>query len=369
MDVANVLLFEVRGHLGIISLNTPKNLNSLSLDMIHQMNCQLAVWEDDPRIQAILLESTSPKAFCAGGDVVALYRDMKEGKFFQAGDFFKYEYELDQYIHHFKKPIVCLAQGIVMGGGIGIMNGCGYRVVCETTKLAMPEISIGLFPDVGGSFFLNRMPGRVGLYLGLTGTRFDGGDALYTKMADHFVPREAFTTLKEELCNLLNGIGGVGEAHRRITNVVRQFATSAEDFGLSSQVAAHFDEIQELTDVSSIEDFHRKASLKAKASQSSNDDKWLARGLQTFLSGSPTSAALIFEQLKRGRGMALEQVFEQELNMARQCTIHHDFPEGVRALLIEKDGNPRWSPAKLEDVGRELVEEHFKAPTTPKEDL
>ena len=191
--------FEVENSIGHIWLNSPKTLNALSIEMIISMTEKLEVWEEDSSVKAVIMLSTSDRAFCAGGDVVSLYNAMVENK--NAGEFFKYEYFLDQYIHNYKKPIIALADGIVMGGGIGIMNGASHRIVTERSMLAMPEITIGLFPDVGGSYFLNKMPGNVGKFLALTGARLNGADAKFVSMADYFISSELISVLKDALGN------------------------------------------------------------------------------------------------------------------------------------------------------------------------
>ncbi|MCY4523571.1 MAG: enoyl-CoA hydratase/isomerase family protein [Halobacteriovoraceae bacterium] len=347
----NKIIFSEKNGWGIITLNAPKALNSLDLSMIKAMDEKLRRWREDKNIHAVILEGEGPKAFCAGGDVVSLYHSMVK-KDPYADDFFKNEYELDQLIHNHEKPIVCFAGNIVMGGGIGIMNGCSHRIVSETTKMAMPEITIGLFPDVGGSYFLNKAPDGTGLYLALTATRFDGADALFINMADSFVKQENFPPLKEKLLQL-----SLSEAaEKKIDETIEDFSSRDEKQIPQSQIKNHMEEIENLTSVSSIKEFH----IKAKDLKST--DKWIQRGLAGFSAGSPTSAAVIFEQLKRGKELSLKEAFIQEYNLARQCVRHHDFSEGVRALLVDKDNNPRWSPDSIEKVGPSLVEEHFKAP-------
>ena len=348
--MSKVLFTEEKGW-GIVTLNSPQTLNSLDLAMIKAMDEKIRRWRNDKNIQAVILQGEGPKAFCAGGDVVSLYHSMVK-KDPYADDFFKYEYDLDQLIHHFEKPMVCFAGKIVMGGGIGIMNGCSHRIVSETTKMAMPEITIGLFPDVGGSFFLNKTPCNTGLYLALTATRFNGTDALYINMADFFVLQENLSVLKQKLLELSFS----GDAHEKVGKIIEEFNQRDEKHRPSSSIKNHLAEIEELTSVSSAREFYRKVA------DYKTEDKWIKRGLQAFMAGSPTSAAIIFEQLKRGKDLSLQDVFLQEFNMARQCIRHHDFSEGVRALLIDKDNTPRWSPANIDQVDSALVQEHFVEP-------
>ena len=330
------VLFEEKEGWGIITLNMPHALNSLNLEMIHLMKDKLSLWKDDEKIMAVMLEGAGEKAFCAGGDVVALHGQMVRGDE-TVSDFFKYEYDLDFLIHEYKKPIVCLATGIVMGGGIGIMNGCSHRIVSPSTKMAMPEISIGFFPDVGGGWFLNKTPGNTGLYLALTGARFGGADALFLNMADHFV--SDIPSLKRDLLKDAGEISSVMEKHSQKP---------------SSQLELHQDSIERLMDISSIEEFYEKAgSLR-------EEKEWIQKGLKSFLAGSPTSAAVVFEQIKREKSLSLSDVFQLELIMATQFTRGHDFKEGVRALLVDKDHSPRWNPDSISSVDHQLIDKHFQ---------
>ena len=347
----NKVLFSEQKGWGIITLNSPKTLNSLDISMIRAMDEKIRCWQDDQNIRAVILEGEGDKAFCAGGDVISLYHSMVK-KDSYADSFFQDEYRLDQLIHHFEKPMVCFAGKIVMGGGIGIMNGCSHRIVSEATKMAMPEITIGLFPDVGGSFFLNKAPNNTGLYLALTGTRFDGADALYIGMADFFILQDNLSLLKEKLLAL-----SLSEnPHKEIDGIIEKFDRQDEKHRPVSQIKNHLAEIESITSVSSALEFYQRVQ------DFKTEDKWIQRGLKSFLAGSPTSAAVIFEQLKRGKDLSLEDAFSQEFNLARQCVRHHDFSEGVRALLVDKDNSPRWSPGNISEVDSNLVAEHFRAP-------
>jgi len=337
------IYFTVENSIGHIWLNSPKTLNALSIEMILSMTEKLEIWENDPKVKAVIMLSTSERAFCAGGDVVSLYQAMVEEK--NAGEFFKYEYFLDEYIHKYKKPIIALADGIVMGGGIGIMNGASFRIVTERSMLAMPEITIGLFPDVGGSYFLNKMPGNVGKFLALTGARLNGADAKFVNMADYFIESALIPELKKAL-------GEFNFDKNSLKDLFKDFETKSTP--QESEIKKRLEEINELAAPDDI------LKISKMWSSYSSEDKWIKRALGTFLKGSPTSAAVILEQIKRGKELTLDKVFEMEFNMAKQFTLHHDFKEGVRALLIDKDNNPKWDPASIEEVGSDLVNEHFK---------
>lgn len=345
------ILTEINNGVGVITLNALKALNSLDTDMCKGIANALESWRDNDEVKCVVLKSVGDKAFCAGGDVVSLYKSMKGGGEYHK-DFFIHEYKTDLMIHQYKKPIVVLAKGIVMGGGIGIMNGASHRIVTESTKLAMPEITIGLFPDVGGSFFLNQMPGSAGMYLGLTGTRFNGADAIFTNMADYFL-------LDNKLGDLLDQFfqyEWTEDTHQDVTELVEHFSHECKEQMGVSTVEQHLDEINLICQGSSVADI--KANFEAYL-DNEEQDKWFVRGMKSFLSGSPTSMAVIFEQIKRGKGLSIEEVFAVESKMAQNFGKGHDFAEGVRALLIDKDGSPNWSPATLAEVTPEIVERHF----------
>ncbi|MCG8520954.1 MAG: enoyl-CoA hydratase/isomerase family protein, partial [Pseudomonadales bacterium] len=237
--------------IAVARLNTPRNLNSLSMDMISLLKPQLSRWAEDPKVQAVWLEAEGDKAFCAGGDIVSLYRAMTEpGKLAEGERFFNEEYELDYQIHTYPKPIVCWGNGIVMGGGIGLMVGASHRVVTEHSKLAMPEVSIGLYPDIGAGWFLNRMPMRTGLFLGLTGARMNGADALFVNMADRFISHG----LKDQVVDALKAADWQrADAQAVVSAVLRQFEQQSREALPASPVREHFEDIQQATDADSLE--------------------------------------------------------------------------------------------------------------------
>lgn len=348
--------FEVKGPVAIATLDRENALNSLNLEMVTELKYQLADWTSDRDIALIVLRGAGPKAFCAGGDVKTACQKLNAGDAQYGADFFRIEYELDYAIHVSPKPVVVLGHGIVMGGGIGLFAGATVRVATESSLFAMPEISIGLFPDVGGSFFLNRMPGRLGLFLALTGARFNATDALFAGLADAFLPDAQLENFVSrlvsadwsdppELCKT--------RARRLAAELSTQYFTSLPAAQLQPR-AALIDATLASADPLTL--FGKLSDLAA------SDDPWLAKAAATFVKGSPTSAHLIVEQLKRGRGLALKDCFAMELKMALQCCRHHDFSEGVRAVLIDKDHTPRWQPARWQDVDARLVAEHFDTP-------
>lgn len=345
------VIFEINNHVGIIRLNSPKSLNCLKLEMIKSMSDTLKTWKNNDDVRAIILESTGDRAFCAGGDVVSIYKGMISGKK-DVSDFFVYEYELDLLIHQYKKPILCLGDGIVMGGGIGIMNGCSHRVVTERSKMAMPEITIGLFPDVGGTYFLNKMPGKSGLFLGLTGARLNPSDTLYLSLTDYIIDSQDLNELKEEVLRV-DWPSSNEENYNILTRILKAYSEKAQQELAASFVESNLEEINKISDFKDIKKLDEYwNSYKSKS-------EWISKSLENYLKGSPTSAAVIMEQIQMGKNLSLEEVFKKELVMAKQFTNLHDFQEGVRALLIDKDNSPKWNPSSLKEVTTEIINNHF----------
>lgn len=343
--------------IGHISLNAPRTLNALNLEIILSLREILGSWEKDPRIAAVFIDGKGEKAFCAGGDVKRIHAFISQAR--AAGQdpgplcqvFFENEYRLDYAIHVYPKPLIVWGDGIVMGGGIGVMAGASHRVVTETTMLAMPEISIGLYPDVAASYFLPRMPGRIGLFLGLTAARFQAGDALFVGLADHFVPRGAKDSL---LAQLRATRFEAPSSAEQVTKALLAVGSEAP----ASILKQRQSEIDAWTAGADVEGI----VARFKALDPAVEDSFLTAARQSLLSGSPTSLKLTFEQYQRSKGISLKAAFEQELVLSLQCCLHHDFAEGVRALLIDRDNAPNWSPRAIKDVSSKQVEQHFAAP-------
>ncbi|MEO5793664.1 MAG: enoyl-CoA hydratase/isomerase family protein [Rhodoferax sp.] len=339
---------------GVATLNAPATLNALSPPMVEALAAQLALWATDPQVAGVLLQASSDKAFCAGGDL----RRMHEALVGDSGDpvaavqgFFSTQYALDHAIHTYPKPILCWGHGIVMGGGLGLMVGASHRVVTGGSRLAMPEVSIGLFPDVGGSWFLRRMPGRVGLFLALTGAPLNAADALFCGLADHALSHADKGALLEALAQASWTLNAQHN-HAHLSRLLAQQAAAAPL--PASQVRTHFDQIEQLVageDLMQIDT--RLRSLQT-------DDPWLAGAAALYTQGCPTSAALAFALWQRCLHLSLADVFRLEYQVSLGCCAHPNLREGVRALLVDKDRNPRWTPARLEDVTPAWVEAHFR---------
>jgi enoyl-CoA hydratase len=340
-DEAEVL-FERRGAVGLITLNRPKALNALTHGMCLAMKAQLDVWAVDPAIKTVVVRGAGERAFCAGGDIRALYDSGRAGTRY-ALDFYRDEYILDATIKHFPKPYVALIRGIVMGGGVGVSLHGSHRVADETTMFAMPETGIGLFPDVGGSYFLPRLPGKTGMYLALTGTRLKSADALNSGVATHFVPAANTDSLIERLAT--------GDAPDAAITAL------AGDAG-APPLAQHQALINRCFAGNSVETI-----LSALAAEL---NEWAVATATTIRTKSPTSLKLAFRQLREGRRLAFDDCMRMEFRMVNRVIAGHDFYEGVRATIIDKDQAPKWQPAMLEAVSEADIDAYF-APLGEKE--
>ena len=339
----------------IATLNAEKSLNALSLPMVQALMPQLLTWQQDDTIAMVMLQGAGEKAFCAGGDIRDLYFAMKEhpGEYtHQVETFFAQEYQLDYLIHTYDKPILLWGQGIVMGGGLGLMAGASHRVVTESSRIAMPEITIGLYPDVGGTWFLNRMPGKSGLFLGLTGASINAADAKYIGLADHFVSE---ANKAQVMDSLLQVSWGDTQAlnHQKLADVLREFERVSATAMPKGNVQPHQSMIDGLCEGESI------VEIAANILGYEGDDKWLNRAKGSLAHGSPTTAHIVFQQLQQGQSLSLEQCFQMELSVSVRCGQSGEFAEGVRALLIEKDNQPKWAYSDIQSVPESVVQEVF----------
>ncbi|MGH1516639.1 enoyl-CoA hydratase/isomerase family protein [Chryseobacterium sp. JK1] len=350
----SLILTEIKNKVGIITLHSEKTLNSLSLEMIEELKVVLDSWKISGDVACIFLQGAGEKAFCAGGDVRKLHDAIIAQRSIDAAevpqdclDFFSKEYQVDYSIHTYPKPVIVWGHGIVMGGGIGLMVGASHRIVTERSKLAMPEITIGLYPDVGGTWFLNKMPSAYGLYLGLTGARLDGADCKFLGLADYYIESSS----KEAILDTLFKTEWNGSPHKTVSNILENIS---KDMVIpESQASMHQSFIQQFEGVESLNEF-REILIHQK-----DKDEWINNGIKSFVAGSPSSAHIIFRQLKEGKDLSLEEIFQSELNLSCQCCIHPDFAEGVRALLVDKDMSPKWTPVTLDDITEEWVDSYF----------
>ncbi|ALS98589.1 enoyl-CoA hydratase/isomerase family protein [Lacimicrobium alkaliphilum] len=345
--------------IGHARLNNPKALNALSLPMIELLLPQLQSWREDDSIVLVLIDGASEKAFCAGGDVVAMYKAMQASGGETPAlveEFFTREYRLDHLIHSYDKPLVIWGNGITMGGGLGLLAGASHRVVTETARIAMPEISIGLYPDVGGSWFLNRMPKGCGLFLGLTGASINATDALYVGLADYLISQGS----KEEFVEHLQQCHWTDAPtwnHEKLSEACLQFAQESESLKPESNIESHQSLIEKVTQGDSVAQV-----VKAIVSLDPGEDKWLGKAIATLKAGSPVTACILFRQLQQGQGKSLEDCFRMELGLSCRCGEVGEFQEGVRALLIDKDNQPQWKYPDVEQVPDSLIEHFFTSP-------
>lgn len=359
---AAVLFEEIRcadgKRLGIATLNSEKSLNALTLEMIRLLQAQLTAWEADAGIAAVLLRGAGEKAFCAGGDVRALREALLADDSHpqpQALDFFRQEYTLDYHIHCYAKPLIVWGHGIVMGGGLGLMAGASHRVATSATRIAMPEITIGLYPDVAGSWFLQRMPARVGLFLGLTGAPLNAHDALICNLADHVLATDAWPGLLERLQQLYWDEDN-STRNAQVSALLSQLEQAARASLPASNVAPNLLTIHQLMtqgDLATVAD--------SLATQEFEHD-WLASAAQNFRHGCPVSAAVTWEIFQRARHLSLAEVLRMELVLSLNFCHKPDFREGVRALLVDKDRQPQWHYRQLADIPQAWVDSHFDAP-------
>lgn len=370
------VLFEERSaangmRFGIATLNAPQTLNGLSLEMVDLLADRLDAWARDPGVALVVLQGAGDKAFCAGGDLHGLYRSMQENagrsgwSNTYARTFFEREYRLDYRIHTYPKPVLCWGHGIVMGGGIGLMMGASHRVVSETSRLAMPEVSIGLFPDVGGSWLLNRMPGRSGVFLALTGAQLNTSDAFFAGLADFRLNSADWPALLSSLEQQPWAGQAAGAAEDAIPprsindGLLRRALTALEPATPlePGPLRQHSFVVNNLCNGNRLDDIYEELSFLKD-----HEDPWLSRAAKTMLAGSPGSVRLAFALQQRTRLRSLDDVFRVEYIAALACTAHGDFAEGIRALLVDKDKNPRWNPAVIDMATDAWVQKFFEEP-------
>ncbi|MHC8305968.1 enoyl-CoA hydratase/isomerase family protein [Pseudomonas sp. PB3P13] len=344
----NEVLAEVRNHIGHLTLNRPAGLNAITLDMVRHLQRQLDAWAQDPQINAVVLRGAGEKAFCAGGDIRSLYDSFKSGDTLHK-DFFVEEYALDLTIHHYRKPVLALMDGFVLGGGMGLVQGADLRVVTDKSRLAMPEVAIGYFPDVGGSYFLSRIPGELGIYLGVSGVQIRAADALYCGLADWYLESAGLGALDEQLDQL--------EWHdmplKDLQGLLARLAVQHLPNAPLSSLRPVIDHFFALPDVPSMVEQLREVTV-------ADSHAWAMATAELLDSRSPLAMGVTLEMLRRGRHLSLEECFAMELHLDRQWFERGDLIEGVRALLIDKDKKPRWNPPTLQALDAGHVASFFR---------
>ncbi len=329
------ILFERRGAIGLITLNRPHVLNALTYNMVKLLQPQLEVWAQDSAVQLVVIRAAGEKAFCAGGDIRVLH-DQGKARSLEVISFYRDEYRLNRYIKRYPKPYVALMSGINMGGGVGVSVHGSHRIASERLLFAMPETGIGLFPDVGGTSFLPRCPGKVGLYLGLTGARLKAADAIFAGIADAYVPSDRHEALVQRLAE--------GEA------VDGAIAAEAADAG-EARLEERLGDINKCFAGNSVA--HILSRLDAEGGE------WAVKTAATIRAKAPLSTRVAYQQIRAGAGLDFEACMALEFRLINRFMSAPDFYEGVRAVVIDKDHAPKWQPAVLEAVTDEMVERCF----------
>ena len=344
--LADEVLFEERGVVGLVTLNRPKALNAVTIGMVRMLTAKLIAWAANPSIKLVVVQGACGKAFCAGGDIRKLYDVGKDGRFEEALTFWREEYRLNRIIKRYQKPYVSLIDGIVMGGGVGLSAHGSHRIAGDKYLFAMPEVGIGFFPDVGATYVLPRLPSSMGIYLALTGARIKAADALAIGLATHAVPSERFAEVLDALA-----------LDEPLDQTLRKFMAPAAQPPLDRQRAVIHAAFSQQT---------LGAVLDRLNGLSKAGSHFAGETLATIRSKSPTSLAIAFEQMRRGPTLSFEDAMALEFRIVSRIGEGTDFYEGVRAVIVDKDQKPVWMPSRIEDVSPSVIEAYF-APLTDDE--
>ena len=331
------VLIRREGAAGFLSLNRPQAIHALTLPMVHAMTKALLDWRDDPAVKAVIIDHAEGRGFCSGGDIAFLRNSALNDGGVSGRKFFHDEYQLNHLIFTYEKPVVAFMDGITMGGGVGISQPARFHVATENTRYAMPETGIGLFPDVGGGWYLSRLPGRIGQFLALTGARLDGAECKWAGLATHYLPHDALAQAKERIAQ--------GHEPGPVLSALAATPPPAKIEANAAAIAKHFasDRYEEVL-----------ASLEADGSE------WAAKELATLRTKSPQTCKVALRQLRESlecRDFAANMAMEYRI--ASRVLTRPDFAEGVRAVIVDKDNAPKWDPATPEDVSDALIDSIF----------
>ncbi len=346
-----VVTSEVKNGIGWLKINRPEVLNAINTEVVELLTNALEEWQNDASVLFVCLSGAGEKGLCAGGDMRKFYDLEAKNVAAYAERFFSTEYRLDALIHNYSKPIIAYMNGIVMGGGVGLSVGASHRIVTETTKWAMPEMNIGFFPDVGASFFLNQMPDYIGRYLALTAKIIRANDTMYIGVADYAIQSSEWHIIEEKL---LNQAWSQASIHQDLDAFFDSNSTKAVDI---AELKAHLEDINHHFKHGTVEEI--VASLEVK---SADGNEWATLALKTLLTKSPTSLKLTLQQLINGENKSLNECLAMEKNIAIHFMNTPDFYEGVRAVLVDKDGSPNWNPNKLAVLTKADIERYFSNP-------
>ncbi|WP_394156980.1 enoyl-CoA hydratase/isomerase family protein [Vibrio campbellii] len=340
--------------IGIATLDNTASLNALTYDMLAELNDQLIEWQDDPDLVCVILNGAGEKAFCAGGDVRTMYHVMHEKSKEETAEFcsnyFSLEYECDYLIHTYQKPIIGWGEGIVMGGGMGLFMGTSHRVVTPKSRLAMPEINIGLYPDVGGTWFLSQIDPEVGLFLGLTGAMVNSSDAVTIGLAEWLLLEEQYPALLEELKQVA---WGSSDAKSLVSALLQLMEDEVIDSKPTTQICPYLDQIKEACKGSDLNQIAQRIQAIEGGTQ------WLEIAQKSFASGSPITAHICFRQVKEYHRLSLADCFRLELTLSVRSALLGEFEEGVRSRLVDKDGNPKWMFNSVSEVDESVIDTLF----------
>ena len=342
MTAESEILFEQRGIAGIVILNRPKALNAVTHAMVRALAAKLVEWADDEAVTRVIITAAGERAFSAGGDIRALHDLGRSGRQDEALQFWRDEYALNALIKHYPKPYIALIDGIVMGGGVGLSIHGSHRIAGDRFQFAMPEVGIGFFPDVGASWFLPRMPGETGTYCALTGERVKKGDALVCGLVTHYVSSVRFPELLTALTDLTP-----------VDNVLLSFS---EKLGIGS-MTVHRAAIDRLFEANRVEDI--LAALDREAISRSGESGWASATSAIVRGKSPTSVKIALAQIRRAEHWTFTDCMKAEFRIVSRIVASHDFYEGVRSVIIDKDNAPRWYPASIAEVTDADVDRYF----------
>lgn len=345
--MTNDILTRIDGHAGVISLNRPAAIHALTLDMVHAMTAALQAWKTDSAVQCVIIDHAEGRGFCAGGDIAFLRNSALNDNGVSGLRFFHDEYQLNHLLYTYPKPVVAFMDGITMGGGVGISQPAHFRVATSNTRFAMPETGIGLFPDVGGGWYLSRLEGRVGQFLALTGARIDGAECLALGLATHYLASEALAEAKARIAT---------EDVERIDGILGTLADTAPDariLGNIFDINRHFasDRYEDIL-----------------ASLDGDDSAWAVKELATLRTKSPQTCKVALRQLHESAALSdFADNMAMEYRIASRVLIRPDFAEGVRAVIVDKDNQPKWDPASAEAVSVALIDAIFASLPTDEE--
>ena len=345
--VQSEILAHVRNHIGHLTLNRPSGLNAINLNMVRELQRHLDTWAKDVNVKAVVLRGAGEKAFCAGGDIRSLYDSYRNKNSLHTA-FFEEEYALDLTLHHYPKPVLALMDGLVLGGGMGLVQGADLRVVTERSKLAMPEVGIGYFPDVGGSYFLTRTPGQLGTYLGVSGVQIRASDALYCGLADRYIDSSVLPDLDRALDSMKWRSAPLDDLKAQLERLTVDTLPDPPLKKLRTLIDNTFN-AQTVPDIVA-----RLRAISDPAQQA-----WANETADLLHTRSPLAMAVTLEMLRRGLALPLEQCFALELHLDRQWFDRGDLIEGIRALIIDKDKTPHWNPPTLDGLDADKVASFF----------